>query len=386
MKRKSSASPSWLAVVLMGGAFTTVVGVSKKYAAPDGAQSTQPVALLVAGAQAQTAEAVCVAQDTPQEPLESWRQRSNAVWSVHEAAAAGDVETLQARLSEGEPANAADEMGNTPLHLAAAAGQAPAVSALLAAGADPLALNQEGLRPAELAAGAAVRAACEAGELPRRRELALFDAVRAGRVDEASRELAAGVNPNALSADHEHSLLTTAALAGQVEVARALLAAGANPCYRERSSRYALNHAAAQGSVELITLLLAAGADPMAHTNHGAYPIHDAIWSGRTAAAVALIPCYKEIGYSPDGKGNGYPVSMAISRGNREVLQAFLRAGLDPNDPRFAREPLLTQAAKRNDAEMLRMLLAAGADKNAADSQGKRAADYATGPAAELLR
>lgn len=413
MKRKQSASPSWLAIALIALAFAVIVAVVKKFTTPRESaaasspvatakvsshgkhhsakrrQAVKPVAHVEEVASPELSEIEPEQAETPAaeepNPLEAWRVRSNAVWSLCEAATAGQLQTLQERINEGENVNARDEMGNTPLHLAAAAGQVHIVQALLKAGADPIATNKDGKRPAELAVDEASRAACEAGEQPRRREIALFDALRNGRVDELRSALEDGVNPNALSEDGQHSLLTSAAMEGRVEAARALLAAGADPRYVEPSSRSALNHAAGGGSVELVRLLIEAGADPMAHTNHGAYPIHDAIWSGRTAAAIALIPYYKEINYSPDGKGNGYPISMAIGRGNRDVVRAFLEAGLNPNDARFSKEPLLVQAVKKNDAAMVSMLLKAGADKTAKDAQGKCAADYATGDLAKLL-
>ena len=423
MKRNQSASPNWLVVALVGVAFTLVVGILKKCSTPEEQRAPQVVASSKAAAKPKrSAPAVRAAAAAPRKvdvaaapskvesaphevesaprkvdaaaspskvdaaALEAWRVRSNGVWSICEAATAGNMQVLLARIGEGENVNARDEMGNSPLHLAAAGGHVPVVYALLKAGADPMATNQEGKRPAELAANAAAREACEEGEKPRRREIALFDAVSNGRVDEVHNELEAGVNPNALSADNQHSLLTTAVMQGRVEVARALLAAGADPRYKEPSSRTALNHAAGRGSVELVEMLIKAGADPMVPTNHGAYPIHDAIWSGRTEAAIALIPYYKSENYSPDGRGNGYPISMAIGRGNKEVVRALLAAGLNPNDPRFAKEPLLVQAAKKNSADMVRMLLEAGANKNAKDSQGKRAADYATGELVNLLK
>lgn len=333
-------------------------------------------------------------QDTPQaeavmpfgESVEAWRVRNEAVWSLNEAAVAGDLAVCLARIGEGEPVSAADEQGNTPLHLAAAAGHDKVALALLENGADPMAENKEGKRPAEVASTEAARAACEEGEKPRRKELALFTAVREGRVGELQLALKAGVNPNALSGDNAHSLLTAAVIAGQVEAARVLLKAGAEVNYVEPSSRTALNHAAGGGNVEMVQMLLNAGADPMMHTNHGAYPIHDAIWSGRTAAAVLLVPYYKSVGYNPDGRGNGYPATMAIGRGNVEVLKALLAAGLNPNDPVFAKEPLLVMAAKGNRLEMARVLLKAGADKRAKDATGKKAADYAKGDLLKLLK
>ena len=392
MKQSHFVRSRWLVLIIAGLAFTAIVRGIEKYALP-----SEPTALAQSDAQPAPDPKIkkhlpvshnpYPAETISEDPIDTWRVRSNAVWSLNEAAAAGaDLGILDARLSEGEDINAPDELGNTPLHLAAAAGHMQFVSALLQHGADPMALNKAGKRPAEIAASDATRLACEKGEIPRRKEIALFDAVQAGDLDTVSRALADGVNPNALSADNQHSLLTAAVLANKPAIVRALLAAHANPNYVEPSSRTALNHAASVGNVDTIRALLAAGADPLMHTNHGAYPIHDAIWSGRTEAALALIPCYESMRYNPDGKGNGYPVCMAISRNNQAVVQGFLQAGLDPNDPLFASTPLLVLAVQNNRPGIARLLLEAGADKNATDSLGKRAADYAQGDLAELLK
>lgn len=310
--------------------------------------------------------------DEPEESIEEWLVRSNEIYSLHEAARSGDVKVLLERVQEGAAINAKDEMGNTPLHLAAMGGHVEIAHALLKLGADSMAKNKEGKRPSELAASDAILSACQAAESVRRREIALFDAVRAGKEAEVRAALQAGVNANALSEDNEHSLLTVAAQEGQVKVARALLQAGADVRYVEPSSRGVLNIAAGTGNLEMVQLLLRAGADPMMHTNHGAYPIHDAIWARRTAVAVALIPYYKSVKYNPDGKGNGYPICMAISFGNTEVVKAFLEAGLDPNDPAFADKPLLERAEEKGNKDIIRLLRNANAKKEPKKSKSAK--------------
>lgn len=86
--------------------------------------------------------------------LQAWMQRSNGVYSLHEAAGAGNMEVLEARLREGADTNLRDENGATPLHLAAAAGHADAVEALLKAGADKTITDNAGKTPADVATGA----------------------------------------------------------------------------------------------------------------------------------------------------------------------------------------------------------------------------------------
>lgn len=318
--------------------------------------------------------------------LTGWFQRSNGTYSVYEAARAGDTATLKARLSEGDPANGTNEQGDTPLHLAAAAGHADAVQCLLTAGADPLATNAAGKKAAEVASTAECRRACQKVEATRRREIELFPAVRRDDLPTLRAALDSGLSANALSENNELSLLAEAVQAGATQCATLLLQRGANPNFPLRGGKSLLHLAAGAGRAELIPALLQAGADPMARAGNGAYAIHDAIWSGKTEAALSLIPAYKSVGYNPDGGANGYPINMAIARGNPTIVQALLQAGVNPNDKIFAREPLLISATRSGRAHIVTLLLQAGADKSARDTSGHTAADYANAEIAPLLR
>lgn len=103
------------------------------------------------------------------EALEDWLVRSNGIYSLHEAARAGCVEAVHARLTK--PAvrhnqygwvvkgddkvdraavNAVNEEGNTPLHLAAAAAHREIIQMLIEAGANKNARNKDGKRPADV--------------------------------------------------------------------------------------------------------------------------------------------------------------------------------------------------------------------------------------------
>jgi ankyrin repeat protein len=77
---------------------------------------------------------------------------------------------------------------------------------------------------------------------------------------------------------------------------------------------------------------------------------------------------------------------MAIAGGRADYVQLFLNAGMKVNDARFAKRPLLHLAAMQDRAFIVKMLLEAGADKNALDEHSKRAVDYAKGEAAQLLK
>lgn len=318
--------------------------------------------------------------------LDHWiYNRSNGVFSVFEAVRAGDEAVLAERLKEGASANEANAAGDTPLHLAAAAGRASMVLTLLHAGGDPLAKNAAGRTPAELAADAATRKACQQAEAARMRELEMLPLILANRADSLQQALSQGLNPNAESADHTHSLLAVAVRAGAADCARALIQAGASTKYTLPGGKSLLHLAAGAGQAHMIPLLLEAGADPMAQAHNGAFAIHDAIWAGQRTAAIALAPAYRGVHANPNGGANGYPVCMAIQRGFDDVVQALLAAGLNPNDPAFSAEPLLVLAARHNRPQIIKTLLQAGADKEARDATGRRAADYATATTATLL-
>ena len=214
----------------------------------------------------------------------------------------------------------------------------------------------------------------------REAEIALFNSLREKKPIDWNKALTSGlVDPEALSADGRENLLCSAVWNGSYEGVEALLKAGADVNRKSPSSATPLHAAASLNEAKMIQLLLKAGADPMAQTDHGATPLHNAIWGRKEEAALALIPCYKSVGFCPDGRENGYPAGQCIWRwGNTKVLKAFLDAGMDPNDIRFTKkEPLLVLAVRFNRPEMIRLLLEYGVDKEIRDPHGKRAIDYA---------
>lgn len=318
--------------------------------------------------------------------LLSWMARSNGVTSLFEAARENDLETLQRCLADGHAVNAVNESGQTPLHIAAAAGHADIALALLSAGADTMALDREGLRPSELTADVLIRTACAKGEASRLRELAAYAAAEAGDATALSRGLREGVSPNAAGPENRGNLLSAAISAGSVKCAKMLLKAGAQPNGTLQDGKTMLHIAAGRGNKEITLALLQAGADPLAEAGNGASPLHDAVWNGRVQTIIAMLPYYKAVDYCPLGRGLGDPVTMAMWRGNTDVLKAFLEGGLNPNLAKFKKSPLLVLAVKLKNAEMVRLLLKAGADKNAKDQDGKCAADYAEGALLELLK
>lgn len=325
--------------------------------------------------------------DSDVDKLMKLTRRSNAVYSPHEAADCGTVEQMKAAVAA-EPfhVNIADENGDTPLHIAAQRGKAGAVEVLLNAGADAAAKNAEGKTPLQIAEGKGTVKLLEAAGKVRERELKLCRDVQTGKTATVQAALNDKVNPNALSVDKSCSLLCVAVNARNVEMVDLLIKAGADVNYVTTQSKSVLHLAATHGDAAIVKSLLSAGAKPLHPGNNGATPLHDAIWSRNSAAVEALIPAYAEENFNPDGKRNGYPIEMAIAGGRADYVQMFLNAGMKVNDARFAKRPLLHFAAMQDRAFVVKMLLEAGADKNARDEHGKRAVEYAKGEAAQLLK
>ncbi len=314
--------------------------------------------------------------------------RSNGVYSLSEAAAAGDEAVLKARLSEGENPNQVDEVGSSPLHYAAMGESARVLQLLLEAGADTAARDAGGRTPRELCHHEGLLRQLAQAEKARQRELAADALIDRGDEAGLRAALAAGVSPNARSADNDACLLLHAAAQGQVGMVRALLEAGARVDAVTVNKRLsALHIAAARGDADLIHLLLAAKADPLLPSHNGASALHDAVWHRHMEALRALLPAYSGINFSPRGGPHDTPLNMAIIYGREDCVRAFLEAGFDPNDTRLKGEPPLIIAVRHEQEGCVRLLLEAGADKQMADALGKTAMDYATSTAlAPLLR
>lgn len=322
-----------------------------------------------------------------EDALLKWLCRSNAVYSPQEAAENGSVEQLQ-RAVQAEPlqVNAIDELGRTALHLAAPRGNAELIKILLEAGADATVVDADGKTPAELADDATVKSVFAAAVAEREREIQVSLDIKAGKTAAVEAALADGVRVNALNEEKSGTLLSVAVHANKADMVKLLLAHGADASAINVNGKSVLHVAAARAGREIVQLLLAAGANPMHPGNNGATPLHDAIWEGNSAAVEALIPAYAEVNFSPDGRHNGYPIGMAIMRGRADYVQLFINAGINLNDKRFCKMPLLHTAASHDRVFIVNMLLQAGADRNAVDSHGKKAVEYAKGEAYELLK
>jgi ankyrin repeat protein len=151
------------------------------------------------------------------------------------AVKAGDAAAVRTLLAGRADVNATEADGSTALHWAAQRDDVAMVERLIAAGADVARASRYGVTPLSLAvtngSAATVTRLLAAGANPNTAlpggETALMTAARVGRVDVLEALLAKGANPNAREESRGQTALMWAAAANHADAVRVLLAAGA---------------------------------------------------------------------------------------------------------------------------------------------------------------
>ena len=306
--------------------------------------------------------------------------------ALHWAAYHEAVELVDLLTGAGAAVDAANDYGVTPLGLACENGAAATVSRLLAAGADPNRPRGTGETPVLTCAGT--------GSAEAVREL-----------------LAHGADPSAVEPWHGQTALMWAAGGGHAGAARALLEHGADVGARSKDGFTALLIAARENDPALVGDLVAAGADVNAAAPDGTTALHVAVVRGHAGLAMALL----EHGADPNADGPGYTALHwaagswhteltgrlrgidtdadpewrslnGLRAGRLALVDALLAHGADP-DVRLGRHPpqfgfasqrfrvsLLGAtpfllAAMDANVEVMRRLVAAGADTRAATDE-----------------
>lgn len=252
--------------------------------------------------------------------------------ALHWAAYRNDQETADLLLRAGASVNAQNDLGATPLWLACVNGNAAMIDRLLRAGANPNASLVEGETP-------------------------LMTAARTGNVEVVKLLLASGADVNAKERSRNQTALMWATTQQHTEVVRALVENGADVQARSESRSRRINtggqgggvddrynppgvrneeqggytpllFAAQQGGIETARVLLDAGANVNDTAPNGASALVVAAHSDRGALAAFLL----DKGADPNAAGAGYTaLHAAILRGDSELVKTLLARGADPN-------------------------------------------------------
>jgi ankyrin repeat protein len=343
-----------------------------------------------------------------------------------DAARTGDARKVQALLRSGRRPNVTSADGTTPLHWAAYREDVALVDLLVGAGADIKAANRYGATPLSLAAAngnaAVIGRLLEAGADPNAStsggETALMTASRTGVVAAVETLVARGADVNARESTRGQTALMWAAGEGHADVVRLLLKAGADLNAKSRapagapmtsgSSTYRRSvaridvftpfmFAVRANRIDAVRVLLEAGADVnemlpdgtsalvvAVHNAHygmasflldkGADP--NAAKQGWTALHQLMRTRNLNIGFFPHPEPTGKVSEVELARKliakganvNARLTKPILDGYRNFWTQRDA-TPLL-MAAKGADAEMMRVLAAAGADPSLTNTAG----------------
>ena len=181
--------------------------------------------------------------------------QSDGATALHWAAYLEDAETAALLIRAGAKVDTPNNYGVTPLALASANGNAAVIDQLLKGGANP-------------------NRAVRAGETP------LMLAARTGKTDAVKVLLAAGAQIDAKETWNGQTALMWAAAAGHGPVVQLLIELGANLQARSNAGTTPLLFAARKGDIASVRALLAAGADVKGKRPDAATPLLVAVING----------------------------------------------------------------------------------------------------------
>lgn len=268
-------------------------------------------------------------------------------------------------LASAKNTGAPDDRGRTPLMLAASIGSVDAMKVLMEAGADVNAADNFGATPLMFGIRdmAKVRVLVDAG----------------ARVNEKSKQ-------------NQTALLLAASNTGSIETARLLVARGADAKVVGASGRTTLIMAANQNDLAMVQYFLDQGVNVNAVDStdkSGHTALMAAAAQSNTAMVKALIQKGADVNMAATDASsvkNGplafkgrTALMMAAPYGSPDMIRVFLDAHANVNAQDIAgMTPLMFAVASENqDPEVIKMLLAAGADPKSKSTTGETALDWA---------
>ncbi|XP_047634772.1 ankyrin repeat and KH domain-containing protein 1 isoform X10 [Phacochoerus africanus] len=264
------------------------------------------------------------------------------------ACAGGFVDIVKVLLNEGANIEDHNENGHTPLMEAASAGHVEVARVLLDHGAG---INTHSNEFKE----SALTLACYKGHLDMVRFLLDAGADQEHKTDEM------------------HTALMEACMDGHVEVARLLLDSGAQVNMPADSFESPLTLAACGGHVELAALLIERGANLEEVNDEGYTPLMEAAREGHEEMVALLLAQGANINAQTE-ETQETALTLACCGGFAEVADFLIKAGADIE---LGCSTPLMEASQEGHLELVKYLLAAGANVHATTATGDTALTYA---------
>ncbi len=190
--------------------------------------------------------------------------------------------------------------------------------------------------------------------------MTLAEAAENGDIEQITRLLAAGADPNE-EMDDDWPPLLNAAYADHVEAARLLLDAGADLYKPSRAGETSLSTAGQAGSIGVFRLLLERGYQFDSERDHG----EEMLISAKHVEIVQFLLSHGVDVDTTDFQGCT-ALTYAAHSAELEIVEELIRAGADVNHRDHDGETVLMRVADTaGNADALRVLIDHGADVNA---------------------
>jgi hypothetical protein len=198
----------------------------------------------------------------------------------------------------------------------------------------------------------------------------LFNAAWHGNVEDVRALLKKGASPNSASGPARQTVLMAAASRGSVRMLEVLLAAGSNVNALDRRNVTALMLAALTSSKESVDLLLRSGADVNATTSGGQTALMMVALMADAKVVQSLLRVKPDLG--AEDEYGWTALNWAHLNNHLEVSDLLKQAGAREGSVRFAPEEFLV-AARDGDVAGFRNFIKGGASLNATDRAGHTA-------------
>lgn len=314
--------------------------------------------------------------------------------ALHIAAGKGDMATVQRLLRIGAHIDQTDKNGQTPLFAAAAQGQAEMVAFLTEKHAKKSHRDQMGRTAVEWAIENGATPAFlehlaqygfDFAAAPKTRRTPLHLAASLGRDDLIAPLAARGLDINARDSDGK-TPLHLATTGGHLDTMRLLVAAGANAAARDNDIITPLYIAAEKGALDAVDYLLTlpevrTGINQHANYQNGFTPVMAAAAKNHVAVIDKLAALGADLNKTDNR--NRHSLFIAVEAGQTDAVRKLIALGADVGKDVLSnnnKSPMIHWIEENNYREILTLLIQAGANINATDSNGQtalhRACDY----------
>lgn len=304
---------------------------------------------------------------------------------LHIAVQKESMEMMRLLIEEGANVSAPDHYGLTALHLAVQKENMETVRLLIEEGADVSAADRYGLTALHIAAKHNLTAFIEMPEINENEDLinaqtygrtALYIATEKGHLDFALKLMNAGADPNGNEFSHNQPLHAAIELVNYAAIVKEMVSRDVNPkiAINAKTAFIDLLLEGEANPTDFVATLLERGADPNRRDKHGRNSLHVAAWYGEKAFVEMLVRYEAVIDAvtnsdKPDS-GEGHfsetPLHIAAGKDHVDFVKKLLEHGADPNFKKGyeGKTALHIAPGKSHSKEMIEALLNKGADPN----------------------